>query len=331
MVMKIQRVEKILDTIGPRGSRWNGSFGISGWLGIVLCTVAASAHAQQCEQMDDRVRDLLRAMSSNSQQIDYNGVVTLQRGGDMQIMELTHTVSGGQATEAISRLTGQDARIERQAHPNDCMHPGHHLLRAEQENGGAVCSLVDNYQFRVSTGDRIAGREAVRLRVEPRDMYRFGYVFELDRDTALMLKSTTYSIDQQVLEQFQFASLSMEQGKETEAELQHQASHPHPHETRHLRTGPEWAVSWLPKGYVTTDAAPLSSERKSYTDGLSSFSVFLEPLQSAIKPGEGVERQGSTVAYTRGTLIGRRPVLVTVVGEIPTNTARMVADSVKMR
>ncbi|MEM6302841.1 MAG: MucB/RseB C-terminal domain-containing protein [Pseudomonadota bacterium] len=326
-----KQVETLLNASSQSRNRRRRTLAGQATLAAAAFTVAASANAQQCAQMDSQVRDLLRAMSSNAQQIDYRGVVTLQRGGDMQIMELTHTVTGGKATEAISRLTGQDARIERQAHPNDCMHPGHHLLRAEQGNGGTLCSLVDNYQFRVSSGDRIAGREAIRVRVEPRDMYRFGYVFELDRDTALMLKSTTYSIDQQVLEQFQFASLSMERGKETQAELQHQASHPHPHETRHLREGPEWAVSWLPKGYVTTDAAPLSSERKSYTDGLSSFSVFLEPLQSAIKPGEGVERQGSTVAYTRGTLIGRRPVLVTVVGEIPTNTARMVADSVKMR
>jgi sigma-E factor negative regulatory protein RseB len=75
----------------------------------------------------------------------------------------------------------------------------------------------------------------------------------------------------------------------------------------------------------------LTSPRKSYTDGLASFSVFLEPLSAAIKPGEGVQRAGSTVAYTRGRVLQQRPMLVTVLGEIPTNTARMVADSVRLR
>ena len=82
---------------------------------------------------------------------------------------------------------------------------------------------------------------------------------------------------------------------------------------------------------MATDSAPVESQRKSYTDGFASFSVFLEPLGVAIKPGEGVEREGSTVAYTRGVVLQQRPVLVTVVGEIPTNTARMVADSVRLR
>ena len=82
---------------------------------------------------------------------------------------------------------------------------------------------------------------------------------------------------------------------------------------------------------MPTDKAPARSRRKSFTDGLASFSVFFESLPGAIKPGEGVEREGSTVAYTRGVILDQRPVLVTVLGEIPTNTARMVADSVRLQ
>ena len=48
-----------------------------------------------------------------------------------------------------------------------------------------------------------------------------------------------------------------------------------------------------------------------------------------IRPGEGVVQQGSTLSYTRGMRLADRPVLVTVVGEVPVNTARMVADSLR--
>jgi sigma-E factor negative regulatory protein RseB len=109
------------------------------------------------------------------------------------------------------------------------------------------------------------------------------------------------------------------------------AAHQHPQQVQALSKGPEWDIGWIPEGFLTTDAAPLASPRKSYTDGLASFSVFLEPLSAAIKPGEGVQREGSTVAYTRGRVLQQRPMLVTVLGEIPTNTARMVADSVRLR
>jgi sigma-E factor negative regulatory protein RseB len=162
-------------------------------------------------------------------------------------------------------------------------------------------------------------------------MYRFGYVFELDRDSALLLKSSTLAADQRVLEQFQFASLDMQSKRSQETVLEHQAAHPHPQEPGDLRAGPAWDIAWLPDGFTATDAAPMESLRKTYTDGFAAFSVFLEPLGSAMKPGEGVERQGSTVAYTRGVILERTPVLVTVLGEIPTNTARMVADSVRLR
>ena len=305
--------------------------GMGTLLGVLAPLAVANPGPQHCSALDPNVQSLLEAMSNNSQLVDYNGVVTLQRGGDMQIMELSHRVDAGRETEEISRLTGQDARVERSGHPTDCMHPGHQLLRASTDGNTSLCELAKVYSFRVSAGERVAGRDALRLRVEPRDMYRFGYVFELDRDTALMLKSTTLAADQRVLEQFQFASLEMGASEPREAEVEHGATHPHPHETQHLRAGPGWEPSWLPEGFMATDSAPVESQRKSYTDGFASFSVFLEPLGVAIKHGEGVEREGSTVAYTRGVVLQQRPVLVTVVGEIPTNTARMVADSVRLR
>ena len=39
-------------------------------------------------------------------------------------------------------------------------------------------------------------------------------------------------------------------------------------------------------------------------------------------------RTGGTTSYTRGMHLAGRPVLLTVIGEVPLNTARMVADSI---
>jgi sigma-E factor negative regulatory protein RseB len=89
-----------------------------------------------------------------------------------------------------------------------------------------------------------------------------------------------------------------------------------------------WELKWLPSGFMPTDSPEQSDGRRTYTDGLAVFSVFLEPLRGDIKPGEGVARQGSTTSYTRGMTLSGAPVLVTVIGEVPVNTARMVADSI---
>lgn len=305
-------------------------------LAVVLAVFVPGAAIAQasdaCAALDPQVRRLLAALSSSARRINYHGVVTLQRGGDMQIMTLSHQVFDGQITAEFSRLTGQDARVFRYTHPMDYRHPGHQLLHSAAMPGEGLCAVAASYRFRVANGERIAEREAVRLRVEPLDMYRFGYVFELDRDTALMLKSTTLASDQRVLEQFQFATLDLQSVRAARATTHYEAAHPHPHPREPGEgAGPSWRIAWLPAGFVPTDKAPARSRRKSFTDGLASFSVFFESLPGAIKPGEGVEREGSTVAYTRGVILDQRPVLVTVLGEIPTNTARMVADSVRLQ
>ena len=51
-------------------------------------------------------------------------------------------------------------------------------------------------------------------------------------------------------------------------------------------------------------------------------------LDGDIRPGEGYVREGGTTSYTRGGRLGDVAVLVTVIGEVPLNTARMVANSV---
>ena len=194
------------------------------------------------------------------------------------------------------------------------------------------CGIANHYRFSVEQGERVAGRQAVRVRIRPLDMYRFGYVMELDRETGLLLKTETLGRGDKILEKFQFASLSYSgAGHDVQdVELVHQAQHPHPDMTANSAPGLSraWAIKWLPRGFVATDQPMIGVSRRTFTDGLAVFSVFLEELGGDIRPGEGVARYGGTVSYTRGIQLTGQPVLVTVIGEVPLNTARMVADSI---
>ena len=163
-------------------------------------------------------------------------------------------------------------------------------------------------------------------------VYRYGYVMELDQETGLLLKSETIGPGDKVLESFQFANLSYapDTGAEaTDVNVVHRARHPHPGTPSAAgSSGMAWVVNWLPRGFTQADQPNADAPRRTYTDGLAVFSVFLERLSREIRPGEGVVRKGGTTSYTRGLSLAGRPVLVTVVGEVPVNTARMVADSV---
>jgi sigma-E factor negative regulatory protein RseB len=302
-----------------------------GSLALCLALATAPVGAAVCGGTDPEALEWLRKMSGSMLEVSYHGVVTLERGGDMQVAQVSHAVADGTSTERMTQLNGQGAQVVRAAHPLHCVHPGHRILQLGEELEAGRCGIADHYRFGVAEGDRVAGRQAVRISIEPRDMYRFGYVMELDRETGLLLTTETLGRGGKRLEKFQFANLYIGDPMPAGAEvnLVHEAQHPHPAEAA---TGPAvsrgWAPGWLPRGFTLTDAAAAKTSRKTYTDGLAVFSVFVEELTREIRPGEGVVRDGGTTSYTRGLRLAEQPILVTVIGEVPVNTARMVADSV---
>lgn len=299
------------------------------WAAVAAAETGAQA-AAACVDTDPAALAWLDRMSRSAQTTSYHGVASLQRGDEVQFMLLSHSVGSDGVSENMTRLNGQGARVERDDHPLHCVHPGHKLLRAGEALGAGRCGIAEHYRFSTAEGERVAGRRAVRVLVQPRDMYRYGYVMELDEETALLLKVRVVGPGNRVLERFQFANVQFggDEGPGRESpEVVHKAEHPMPalsmQDAAPLR---RWDVGWLPGGFTLTDTPESGSARRTFTDGLAVFSVFLEELE--IAPGEGVVRHGGTTSYTRGRRLEGRSVLVTVLGEVPVNTARMVADSV---
>ena len=292
---------------------------------------AASVAATACPEADAAALQWLDRMSRSLRQISYQGIVTLQRGDEMQVMQVSHTVDQGLSFEHLTELTGQGAQVDRGPHSLNCVHPGDKMLRIEEFSQADRCGIAEQYRFIIADSERVAGRDAVRIKIEPRDMYRFGYVMALDRETGLLLKSQTISHGHETLETMQFAHLTYTDAvppKDNVAVI-HEAQHPQPEAaTTGASVARAWTVAWLPRGFVATDATLGTSGRRTYTDGLAVFSVFLENLESEMRPGEGLIRQGGTTTYTRGMRLAGQPVLVTVIGEVPVNTARLLADSV---
>lgn len=298
---------------------------------LLSLLAATGAAATVCSDADAVALQWLDKMSRSMRQISYQGVVTLQRDDELQVMQVSHSVDQGSSSERLTELTGQGAQVERGAHPLDCIHPGDQLLRLGALLQKDRCGIAEQYRFSVVDGERVAGRQAVRINIEPRDMYRFGYMMSLDRETGLLLKTQTISHGHKTLETTQFAHISYTDDVPAvgDVDVIHEAQHPHPKRpTTNAAVVRGWTVGWVPRGFAATDSSLGVSARRTYTDGLAVFSVFLEDLDLEIRPGEGLVRQGGTTTYTRGMLLAGQPVLVTVIGEVPVNTARMVADSV---
>jgi sigma-E factor negative regulatory protein RseB len=298
----------------------------------VLLVVSASANAEVCEGADKVVLAWLDKMSRSLHQNNYHGVATLQRKGDMQVVQISHLVDEGKSSEQLTELNGQGAQVDRLAHPLECIHPGHQLLRIGSDIRAGNCGLAESYRFNLGATERVAGRSAVQIRIQPRDMYRYGYTLALDEETGLLLKAETLDHSGMTLEKFQYANVSFDTSApgSAPAETVHNARHPHPdYPSLDANVSKAWKLNWLPAGFMATDTVRGKGGRRSYTDGLAVFSVFLEEFEREVRPGEGVVRNGGTLSYTRGMRLSGQPVLVMVIGEVPVNTARMVADSVR--
>lgn len=297
----------------------------------LLLAPAVYAQTDVCRDTDPQAIEWLKKMSQSAHASAYHGVVTFQRGDDLEVMQVSHVADDTGVTESFTRLTGQGAQVLRQQHAPECVHPGQQLLEMGNDLAAGECGIANYYRFELGQGQRIADRESVRLNVMPRDVYRYGYILYLDRETGLLLQATTMDRGNTKLERFAYADITygpVPKPRENVAVV-HEAEHP----SQDVQSLPEvdfdWTVAWLPPGFTATQPVSSSDGQRSFTDGLAVFSVFLEPLDVAIAPGEGVVRWGSTTSYTRGMRAGEFPVLITVIGEVPVNTARMVTDAIR--
>lgn len=278
---------------------------------------------------------LLSDMSKALREKDYRGLFTYEFGGVLQTMRVTHRVLEGEEYENVEYLSGPSRRVERHGRQVECLSAADQVLRgllpgAEGE-ASAYAGLQKNYQFVVRDEERIAGRQATVVQVMPRDDYRYGYMLSIDKQTSLPLGAMIMASNRKVLERVQFASLELTAddswvdsvGAATQVNRSAAGACQTPADTL------DWALGWVPEGFVSAGRKRRDDvgEMQLYTDGLATFSVFLEPLGKNVA-AQGKAQRGATVAYMQQHVFDGKPFTVTVVGEIPAVAAQRIASSI---
>lgn len=268
-----------------------------------------------------------------------------------------HKVVDGVERERIVYLDGPPREIVRTGDQVACvLAPGDKLLAL---NGalpsglyGRVfardfASVSEHYDVRFSQPNRVAGRDAIGLRVTPRDADRFGYNLWLDEETGLLLRSELRDTTGTKLEIFVFSTLRVGD-RVALADLEpsadgdlvwHRLSEPGAPPTS--ETSPlTWRTRWVPPGFSMTGADSFQPDARRpgarhvrtlrFSDGLAAFSVFIEPMPEA-GAGSVVSRAGATVALTHGATGDGGDHLITVIGEVPVATAQRIAAGVSQR
>lgn len=304
---------------------------------FALLLMAAGVPASATDD-PDRVHSLLAGMSKAVRELDYRGLFTYEYGGALETLRIVHAVRDGVEYERLQHLSGPEREVLRQGQPVDCLHTGDQLLQ------GRFPALMDDtsrldgyYHFYIRGSERVAGREVIVLQVVPKDEYRYGYTLGIDKETGLLLKSLLVGKKKRVLERFQFVELEL-------GPLIGEADY-QPVSPRHRvadsqlsgcnlqeqqRTPERWQAAWLPSGFIFSGQRQSESagDMLMYTDGLTTFSVFIELIKGQVAL-EGRAQRGATVAYMSQLQSAQDAYRVTVVGEIPPLTAQRVAASIR--
>lgn len=189
------------------------------------------------------------------------------------------------------------------------------------------------YDF-ISVGKtRIADRMCEVIRVVARDGTRYSYIVWLDSQTKLPMRVDLLDRDGETLEQFRVIAMTVNnQVGQGMAELAQANLPPLLSVPDSKKSTFNWAPSWLPQGFrqVSSSHRPLpgvgmSVESRLYSDGLFSFSVNVS-RGSGNNNGDQVLRTGRRTVSTEL----RNGMEVTVVGELPPQTAKRVLDNVKL-
>lgn len=321
---------------------------VVGWV-VAGCLAIASATAAA-----DDARAWLERMSQALEQETYTGIFVHLHDGGPETLKIVHRVRDNRISERLVSLDGSGREIIRDNDKVKCVLQNERTVvverRPDQTPLRATLPQYDDsldayYHIVAESRARVINRDAQVVAVKPRDGFRYGYRLWLDVASGLPLRSDLVNESGDVVERIVFTSLTVgadipdEELEPSIAPDENYAWFVEGDEPPTATPSTDGAtVSWeaaqLPPGFIlsTADRKRLGGsgsqvEHHVYTDGLASVSVFVESRQAGEAPMEGVSTIGAANAFA--TTVKNHQV--TVVGEVPVNTVRLIGNSLQPR
>ena len=271
-------------------------------------------------------------------ELNFRGVLIYTRGDHQESLRVTHGTYNGELYERLEHLDGERREVIRHGDQLTCIQLGQRLERLLHRHilKAGLANLEPYYTVNAGEESRIANRRAITLNIKSRDEFRYSYRLAVDYDTGLLLRFEAVNQAGHTLERLQFVDVQIGEPLKKEwlgnamAAAEKAAPNPMPIERVVEEEQMAWKPRWLPPGFALALAPHRTGEEVlTYSDGLAAFSVFVEAASEPLPSREGSAVQGATVAYTRPAQIAGKPHLILIVGEVPAETAKRVANSVE--
>lgn len=287
---------------------------------------------------------LLQQMNLASQSLNYEvAFVSINKQG-VESLRYRHSRTGNKPLADLLQLDGPRREVVQRGNEISYFEPG---LEPFTLNGDYIVDSLPSivytdfkrlsayYNF-ISVGrTRIADRFCEVIRVVARDGTRYSYIVWIDTDTRLPMRVDLLDRDGETLEQFRVVAINTDEQINAPMRALEKANLPPllsvPDSSSSAKFS--WDTNWLPQGFrqVSSSSRSLPTinlpiESRLYSDGLFSFSVNVNRANE-VAAGEQMLRTGRRTVTSEV----RNGTEITVVGELPPQTAKRIADSVKFK
>ena len=316
------------------------------WLAVLVLFVGASVQAANTATLSLQAQRQLERARDAARRLDYTGIVIHQQGPQSDNYRITHQADTNDGLVRIEPLEGP---------PRHMLQRGRQLIwyltqerivvhdEPTETRGFPALSfsssreLLAHYRPRSLAPDRVAGRQAELLQLQPVDNLRYGYRLWFDAATGLLLRAQSISETGQVVAQTSFGQLSV--WPAGGGKFRWREPDVRGWKTEYAVKGKADLSGWsfrLPEGFsrvaaLRRDMSNLQGAEEVSrelvqivcSDGLAGVSIFIEPWSEA--------RSAQPLQRGAVNMIGKRlgGFWLTIVGETPMAALRQVADSLE--
>ncbi len=189
------------------------------WLRVLVVAALPLLSAAPAMAGAHDAREWITRMNSALATRNYDGVFAHKVGDYREVMRILHRTRDGKMMERLVSTDGSGREFVRNGTEWVAYLPDRKIALVEIRNrswgfmvalNGLTKETERFYALSVAGTERLLGRSAQLIKVEPRDGLRYGYRFWLDQETALPLKTQLVSRSGEVLEEIKFVSLDMQ-------------------------------------------------------------------------------------------------------------------------
>lgn len=305
------------------------------WLAVCLAvfTVASIAAPKDVQDARKYLENIIDAENTQSYQglfrysrLGYNveSYVHQQVNADGQV---TQWVRKTKNNEGFMRLNG---RVKCVTRGYKSRFRANTILQSIKKSD--IDNLLNDYTITVVPNDLIIGdRTARELTFAAKAGDRYIYKLAFDKETSVPLQFVFLDSNNHILESGQFSQFAPVTSDDLVVKPLENCFNVTYKELKNNKS--PWELAWKPAGFglerVVNKTAD-ENEHLVYSDGLVSFSVFVEPITDP-RMIEIERHFGATIVVSRKVALTAKnnaQYLVTVVGEIPFSTAERIALSV---